>query len=191
MKQAVLTGLGFAVMGTALLGYSWTVKQQILVLDNRITELEESKSQIERAVPQRTVQPKPFIPRKTRLDVRQTDESGTEKPEQALDTSNSNAAPKMERARIREERLESLVTILAEELDWTEAEENDVVDALSVVTGQRTELRRMARDGELERAEVRDRMLDVRDKFREDIVSIVGQEDAETVFQRLSGARQR
>ena len=193
MKYTILTGLGFALMGAALLGNSWTVTQKMSQMEQRISVLEatvnSSATKDQASKRNKSTQRQSTSPLVSKESVQRTEPSVVDKKEDAEQPASSLAGE--DRRQIREERLMPIVESLSEDLDWTDAVENEVLDTLLEVTEQRAEIRRDARNGTMARGEIRSRMMEVRTAFREDLISIVGQEDAELVFERLPSGRGR
>lgn len=197
MKYTILTGLGFALMGAALLGNSWTVTQKMSQMEQRISVLEAnanaSAANGQASKRNKSAQRQSTSPLVSKESVQSRERAAVEeKADAAADAEQPTSSLTGEdRRQTREERLMPIVESLSEDLDWTDAVENEVLDTLLEVTEQRAEIRRDARNGTMARGEIRSRMMEVRTAFREDLISIVGQEDAELVFERLPSGRGR
>ena len=78
-----------------------------------------------------------------------------------------------------------LVSSLADERDWSDDQEHEVLQILMDGTEQRTELKMDVRSGAIERSDVRARMQEIRILLRESLTEVVGEDDTKYVFQRL------
>ena len=192
MRQSLFTGLGFALFGAAFLGYSLNVNQQMTAMEERIQHL-ESRSEVEQIV--KYSEPKANERRVGTTNVqapvlRDSPRTASEQNDD-MHVEEERALRQEDRQQVREERLSALVSSLADERDWSDDQEHEVLQILMDGTEQRTELKMDVRSGAIERSDVRARMQEIRILLRESLTEVVGEDDTKFVFQRLPSGRGR